>query len=207
MTDASTRTSEPRTVVVQVTPVNDPPELIIDTATPGLNFATVFVEAGAPALLGAQANLSLIDVDNTYLQSVTFTITNVHDDGYEFVAIDSNHSAAGLVNQSVVTSPGMYVLTITAEAPVTVADMRALINSATYWNNISEPNVTQRVVWIVVNDGTDDSLLAGTTVDIALINDNTPVVSIDTAAYAPVLLESPNHLVPNVPRTCHLLPA
>ncbi len=80
-------------LVVQVQPVNDPPEIDLDGVGPGLDFATTFFINRGPVPVSAQS-MTVTDIDNTTLKSATVRITNPQDGQAEILAADS----AGVTN-------------------------------------------------------------------------------------------------------------
>ena len=91
----------------------------------------------------------------------------------------SGQDVLGFVDQSGITglwNPGSGTLTLTGSA--TIANYQAALRSVTYVNGSDNPSTAPRTVTWIVNDGTDPSAPATSTVTVAAVNDN-PVADDD----------------------------
>lgn len=135
----------PVSMVVNVQPVNNPPELDLDGIGPNLDYSAVFYINRGPVPIVAQS-LVLIDHDNTTLQSATIRITNLRDGTAEILAADPG----GTSNIKSSYDPATGVLSLTGAD--SVANYQRALRTVTYDNNRSEPNTENRTVEFVVAD-------------------------------------------------------
>lgn len=148
------------------------------TGTGGL----VYTENDAATAI--DAGITLTDDDNATLASATVTITN-------FVAAEDQlafiNDGVTMGNVAVTSNVGGQLTLTSAGATATTAEWEAALQAVTYFNSSDDPNVTQRVVVIVVNDGSADSDPLSTTIDILAENDAPVLSGIEPLAlpYAP----------------------
>ncbi|MET0099237.1 Ig-like domain-containing protein [Limnospira platensis] len=163
---------------ISVVAVNDPPVIDLDTTNSvagGNNFATTFERGGEPVAI-ASNNVSITDPDNTTIQSATITLTNPinrEDEGLSVIGGLPGGITAEAYN------PETGVLSLSGSA--SFANYQTAISRVFYNNTLNRPDTTNRIVTVVVNDGSDDSNEPRTTIDILLIN--RPPVAVD---YGPV---------------------
>ena len=69
--------------------VNDPPLFDLNGEDPGRDYSTSFTEEGPPVFLSSR-DMTLIDVDNTSLESVTVRITNLLDGDMEVLTLSGD---------------------------------------------------------------------------------------------------------------------
>ena len=164
------------TVSVTVTCVNDAPIVDLDGTAddPGgdIDFAASFTEGGGPIAIVDITELTVSDIDSSNLVSATITLTNLLDTGLETLAvdpatIDPNTSIVAVYDDT--TTAGVGVLNLSGSA--TLAEYQAALRSVIYNNGSAAPNVSDRIVEFLVNDGAADSLLAISTITITGIND------------------------------------
>ncbi|HEX3528831.1 MAG TPA: Ig-like domain-containing protein [Thermoanaerobaculia bacterium] len=134
---------------VTVTPVDDAPVLTAGGGSP------TFTEGGAA--VAVDPGITVTDVDNANLASATVTITNVQDTGFETLAA----TTAGTSIVASYTAP-----TLTLSGSDTLAHYQQVLRSVTYNNTQINPNITDRVIAFVDNDGTLNSNTANTTVHV-----------------------------------------
>ena len=159
------RNSLPATSTVTFESVNDPPSFDLNGDRFGHNFMTVFVEEGAAVSL-TDSNAILIDVDNSSLESISITITNLLDEDYEFLFLSDDFSTN--------TSSALFIyendtLMITGLGSVSL--FQEAVRSVLYQNLADEPDFTPRVISFVANDGLLDSLTFNTTINLQPVND------------------------------------
>ena len=163
-----TDTSSVATTTVSMTAINDAPVFDLDSSTGGLDFTTSFTEnAGAVDIVDTDA--TLIDVDDTNIESATVTITNLLDGTDEVLA-------ATTTGTSITASYDSGVLTLTGSD--TKANYLTVLKTITYNNASEDPSTTTRTIDFLINDGTDLSSVATTTVSMTAIND-APVFDLD----------------------------
>ncbi|HEV7509691.1 MAG TPA: IPTL-CTERM sorting domain-containing protein [Thermoanaerobaculia bacterium] len=165
------------TVTVSVTCVDDSPVLDLDAnddkGTTGSDFAVTFTEGDAPKLLEDPLDATVTDVDTANLASLTVTITNVLDPGFETLSADVTGTA--IVANYV---PATGVLTLTG--PDTQANFQMVLRKVKYQNTDVDPNPAARVIHFVANDGNSNSNTATSTVTIVAV-DTPPTAVADSA--------------------------
>ena len=157
--------SNTSTAMVMFDSVNDPPLFDLNGEDRGRDYSTSFTEEGPPILLSSR-NMTLIDVDNTSLESVTVRIANLHDGDMEVLTLSGDFyykfpTASVDYNSGVLTVSGLGEVSHFREAALSVQ----------YQNLADEPNFEPRIVEFVANDGLLDSLPYPTTVNIIPVND------------------------------------
>jgi len=105
------------------------------------------------------------DVDNVNLDSLLVTITNQLDGVDETLVADVTGTSIGAAYDS-----GTGILSLTGSD--TVAHYEQVLRTITYNNDAQDPDTTDRIVTFIANDGTDDSIVATTTVTMDLDADD-----------------------------------
>ncbi len=165
--DGNTATS-----VISVTKVNSVPSLDLDGSTGGNDFSTSFTE-GAGAVSIADTDIAINDTDDTNIETVTITLTNILDGTDEGLAV--NGALPGGITASAYNST-TGVITLTG--PASLANFQAAIQQIEYNNASGDPKDDDRTITVVVNDGDDNSSTATTTVSVAKVN-TAPVLDLD----------------------------
>ncbi len=154
---------------VSVTAVNDAPVLDLDgdnsSGATGVDYNTVFTENGGPVSI-ADNDWILSDIDNTSLAGMSITLfwqQNVET--IDFTLPSSNISVLAFATGA----PGSITFSFTGLD--SVANYQTLLQSLTYENPSENPDTSPRIIRISVNDGSDASLVATTTVTTVAIND------------------------------------
>ncbi|TWO62676.1 tandem-95 repeat protein, partial [Caenimonas sedimenti] len=159
-----TGNSNTAVATISVTPLNDAPTLDLDgndsSGAAGNNYATTFTEGGAAVSVG-DADVAIVDPDNTNLVSATITLTNAQ--AADVLAV------AGVLPGGILSSIVGNVVTLTGSA--TLAQYQAAIAQVTFSNTSDNPNTTPRTITVVVNDGAANSAAATTTVTVVPVND------------------------------------
>ena len=158
------------TITINITPDNLPPVVDLDGATGGVNYTTTFVEDGAARRDRQRrhrhrSGFGLGDM----IESATITLT-------DRVAGDSLTLTGALPPGILaVTTPTAGAITIQITGTGTGAQYQALIESILYSTTSQDPTVggtdLARTITVTVNDGTVDSAVATTTVNITAIDD------------------------------------
>ena len=146
-----------------VTVANTPPTIDLDS--PNHNYAATFTEYGAAALVENSNALTVGDADNTTLASATISITNVQDGAAESLSamtINTNINATYAQNGNVGT--------LTLSGADSLANYQQVLRTVSFNDTAHHPNVTARTITFVVNDGTDNSLPAITTLTLVTVN-------------------------------------
>jgi len=163
------------TVNINVTSINDLPQVDLNGGAAGRDYATSWVE-NAPAVTLLDAAATLTDADNAILSSATFVLTNGQaDDILEFGALPPGITAT-TNPASALALPGTFTLTLSGSA--SQADYLTALRTVTYRNLSEDPDTMTRTISLTVNDGIGDSAVATTTVAVTAVND-APVGSAD----------------------------
>ncbi len=101
-------------------------------------------------------SLTVTDVNNPSLGSATVTITNLLDGGAESLA-------ATTTGTNIITSYDSATGILTLSGTDTLANYQQVLRSVTYNNTSPLPDITPRLINFIVNDGTEDSTVAITT--------------------------------------------
>ncbi len=137
--------SQPASLSVQVQPVNDAPELDLDSVTIGGDYEAVFYIGRGPASI-VGAGLSITDIDDTTLKAATVRIANAVDRPAEF--LDASLDGTSNIKRSYDPATGELRLTGVAS----VADYQRVLRTVTYHNILPQPNAAERIVEFVVSD-------------------------------------------------------
>ena len=146
--------------VIIIETINDAPEIQLSNQ---LNYSTVFIEEGNPVSL-VTAAFTLQDPDSITLQSALIEILNPEQGDYLIVNPQNNIS--------IETNRVSFRIT----GPASLEVYAAVLRSARYFNNMSNPTAGVRTVAFTVNDG-GSSATAYAEVTIALMN-NPPTIGI-----------------------------
>lgn len=152
------------TVQVTVNPINDAPVLALDLSgsQSGTDFSTTYTEGTAVSI--ADTDSQITDVDDTHIESATVTLTNAQADDV------LNTPPDGTLTFTTDTSvPGEITVTITGSD--TLAAYEDAIEAITFNNTSEDPDTTDRIITVVVNDGDTDSNTATTTITVNSVND------------------------------------
>jgi len=162
------------TVTVTVQCLNDGPALDLDAddsgGTTGADYAVTFTEGESAKLIEDAADATVADVDNTTPASMTVTLTNLLDTGFE--TLSANTSGTSIVANYV---PATGILTLTG--PDTVANFQTVLRTVRYNNTDNAPNATPRVITFVASDGATNSNTATSTVTVIGVDSNPTAVN------------------------------
>jgi hypothetical protein len=128
------------------------------------NFVTNFVEGGGPVRI--TDDVTVADSDDTELEHVTITLTNRPDGAAEILA--ANVGSTGIV-ASYTSATGVLLL----QGPATLADFDTVLETVTYDNTATTPDLTTRVITFVSNDGDGD----GSSVTTSVTLNDLPTIS------------------------------
>ncbi|MEQ6118269.1 Ig-like domain-containing protein, partial [Reichenbachiella sp. MALMAid0571] len=158
------------TVTITIIPVNDPPVIDLDannsSGAVSSNYYTGFVEGGDPVAI-ADIDDSIIDVDDTNIESVTIVLTNRPDGANESLTVDGSVDLTGFTNSGYNPSTGQ--ITITGSG--TLAKYEEIIRNILYENIAVDPDVADRNITVVINDGDEDSNTATANVTVSTDDD------------------------------------
>ncbi|WP_211251218.1 VCBS domain-containing protein [Deefgea rivuli] len=150
-------------VTINVTPVNDVPVLDLDASGAGTGYTNTYVE-NATGIRIVDTDSSVIDVDNANLQKATITLSNTQaGDVLSFTGLPT-----GITGSSAIVG-GNIVITLTGN--VSKATYETALEAIRFSNSSENPSTVDRVINIVVNDGTADSNTAVSTIKVTAVND------------------------------------
>lgn len=156
-------TSPPQTFQINVTGINDAPQLDLNGAAAGTDFSATYTE-GAPALaIVDPANLTLTDADNANLASATITISNLLDGAAESLA--ANTAGTSITANY---TPGTGILALSGSD--TVTNYQTVLRTITYLNISTAPTEIARAVTFVANDGASNGNIATSTITVVGVN-------------------------------------
>ena len=134
---------------------------------------TITYSANDPAT-AIDTGITISDTESPTLSTATVTITNFVS-GEDLLAFTNDGSTMGNISGSFNSGTGVLTLA-SSSATATLAEWQAALRSVTYANTSATPSTTPRSVDFVVNDGTVDSNILTSTVNInipAIIGDPT----------------------------------
>ncbi len=166
--DGTNDSNTATTTIVINTVANDAPTLDLDadnSTTTGADFNTTFAELGGAISIG-DTDVLITDADDINIESATITLTN---------AQAGDVMAAGVMPAGITAIVAGNVVTLSGSA--SLADYQTAIKAVTFNNPNDNPDTTDRIITVVVNDGTDDSNTATTTITVNV----TPIIVDATA--------------------------
>ena len=110
------------------------------------------------------------------IASATITLTNPLDGTEEILGADATGTN---ITASYNSATGVLSLT----GADTIENYELVLRSITYNNASQAPNITPRVIQVVVNDGADDSLIATTIMEVVAVNDAPSLTGIPDVAF------------------------
>ena len=166
-------TSDKATVTIEITLVNDnAPSLALPSLT--LDFTE---DSTSRSLFSSEPDISDDDCHNIFYVERAWARLTGYDD-----ANKENLTANAVYNESKVTqswNPNTGVLTISGNASVSTYE--TILGSLVYYNLVSEPNGNDQLVTIWLSDGKFTSNNETVTIRIELINDQIPVLLLDSS--------------------------
>ena len=132
-------------LVVQVQPVNDPPEIDLDGVGPGLDYATTFFINRGPVLVSAQS-MTVTDIDNTTLKSATVRIIDAQDGQAEILAANTTGVSNIKVNYDLAGN------TLTLNGVDSLANYQRVLRTVTYNNTLPQPDTATRQIEFILAD-------------------------------------------------------
>ena len=159
-------------VIIEI--INDQPILDLNSHIADVNNFVQFTEGNGPLLLSNSSALTLIDHDNTYLQSATVTIARAPDVDHELLAADTT-------NTSIVSYYDNTTFTLFLTGNDTVDNYAVVLRTVTYDNtyaNPGHPDESQREILFFVSDGLNTSEVAISYVSFTGIN-NKPMLDVN----------------------------
>ncbi len=160
MVSDGTNTSTAQTSTITVTAANDP--AMIDNAGGTLTYT----ESDGAQII--DSSLTLSDVDDTHIESASIIISSGFTSGEDTLSFTDTANISGSYN--VATG----VLTLTGSD--TLANYEAALESIRYNNSSANPNTGNRPISWVVNDCTNASAVKTSTITVAAVDDDAPVL-------------------------------
>ena len=180
---------------INVNPVNDAPTVDLDannsSSATGNDYQFTFTEGDGPTAI-ADSDTDLVDGDSTTFDHVTLSVSGLLDGNAETLVLDGDTFALGTVVAGQDTTGGNYHVVITTGAGTatvtltkqggglfTEGETETLITAIQYQHtDMNAPSDGDRLIDVIVNDGTDDSVAARTTINVNPVND-APTVDLD----------------------------
>ncbi len=170
-----TENSNTATSTISVTGINSVPVIDLNGAAAGTGFSGAFTEgAGAVAIAGG--DISVTDTDDTNIESVTITLTNILDGADESFSVNGA-LPAGITASAYNSTTGVLTLT----GSTSLAAYQTAIQQIEYNNSNGDPADDNRLITILVNDGNDNSATATSTISVAKVN-SAPALDLDGSA-------------------------
>jgi Ca2+-binding RTX toxin-like protein len=138
---------------------------------PGNDYETTYTENGAPVAIAS--GVAITD-DGATIASARVVITNASDG--DVLAVQGG-LPGGIAAQVSPLSNGQLVLTLTGTT--SIANYRAALQQVRYSSTSNNPDTTDRIIQVAVNDGLLDSNVATATVNVVAAND-APAGNADT---------------------------
>jgi hypothetical protein len=163
--DTSPYSSTTATAQLTVTPVNDPPVVDLNGSAAGIDYTVTFDPPGPQTIaIVDSTGLTVTDVDSPNLSGATITLTNPQDGTSERLIIGgllSNGTVGGIT-----VTYGVNFHSITLSGFDSLANYESLLRTLQYRNTKTFPNLTSRVITVVVqDDGSASSATATATVN------------------------------------------
>ena len=149
--------------VTDGTTSNAAPSIDLNGAATGTGNSASFTEDGG-AVGVASTDLGVTDADDVQLTSANVSITNLLDGNLEALAADTTGTAISAQYDSATG-------TLSLSGVDTVANYQQVLRTVTYNNTSDNPNLANRTIDFVVNDGEVDSNVATATVSVTAVND------------------------------------
>ncbi|MDH5585435.1 MAG: Ig-like domain-containing protein [Nitrospirota bacterium] len=199
-------------ITVSITSTNIVPTLDLDandsSGATGNDYAFTFTEGDAATAI-ADSDTDLVDADSVTFAYVKLSVSGVLDGNSETLVLDGDTFALGTAvagqdttggNYRVVmaTGAGTATITITKQGggTFTEAETENLIEAVQYQHtDTSTPTDGNRLIDVLVNDGTSDSAAARTTINVNPVNDQPAFSGLDNTPTfieggTPVVLDS-----------------
>ncbi|MDA7610571.1 Ig-like domain-containing protein [Verrucomicrobia bacterium] len=148
---------------VNVIAINDVPALL------GTGDSLAFTENDGAKMI--DRTLSVVDVDDTHLESATITISTGYVSREDVLEFQAQNGITGN------WEPESGIMSLTGSA--SKANYETALESVTYNNTSDTPNTSSRIITWVLNDGNDSSAKVTSTVSVTAVNDS-PLAQDDT---------------------------
>jgi len=174
-------------ITVTITAANTAPTVDLDandsSGATGNDYMFTFTEGDGPTAI-ADTDTDLVDVDSTSFASGKLAVSGLLDGNAEVLVLDGDTFALGTAVAGQDTTGGNYHVVIgtgAGTATVTIikqggglfteGETETLITAIQYQHtDTSAPTDGDRLIDVIVNDGTDDSTAARTTINVNPVN-------------------------------------
>lgn len=185
------------TAEISVRTANDPPRIDLNGPLAGIDYTTIFVEAGEAVGI-APTEAVIEDPDDVMLGSMRVRILPPTDGTREVLTSSSNES-----NLTASFDSASGTLLISGSASINVYHTALL--SVRYQNTADEPSGRQRLLEVVVNDGELSSEPVIVSVSFVFINDP-PVVVLDSGGdFSTIFIENSSPVAIVNPRSVNVM--
>ncbi|WP_419831112.1 Ig-like domain-containing protein [Endozoicomonas atrinae] len=154
--------SSETTSIIQVTAINDAPVLRDQSGN------LQYIENDGAVII--DSNLTLSDVDDTYLEGAVVEITGNYQPGEDVLGLAGEDIPTG-VDVSFDQESGALTLLARQPETITRVQFEALLEKVTYANNSDDPNTDDRVISWSVSDGEATSTVITSTIAVNPVND------------------------------------
>ncbi|MHC2273867.1 hypothetical protein ACVME8_000478 [Bradyrhizobium diazoefficiens] len=166
--------SNTATSTIHVTAVNDAAVLDLDannsSTVTGSGYGATFTDTG-PAVAIADSDVSIIDPDNTTMQSATVTLTNAKAGDVLAISGVLPSGIGASINTSV-----SGVITVTLTGSASLASYQTALHQVVF-SSSANPDTSDRNISVVVNDGSANSNTAISTIHV--VDATPPTVAIN----------------------------
>ncbi|MDT3778353.1 DUF2341 domain-containing protein [Nitrospira sp. MA-1] len=175
-------------IIVTINPINDPPIIDLDandgSGATGNDYAATFSEGAGPIGI-ADSDTDVVDPDSTTFTYVKLAVSGLLDGNAETLVLDGDtftlasavagqNTTGGNYHVVLATGAGTATLTITKQGGGTFseAETETLIKTVQYQHtDTATPTDGNRLIDVIVNDGTADSAASRTSINVNPGND------------------------------------
>jgi len=159
----------------------DPKIDLNGAALAGAGYAVTFIRGGGAVHTEDAAAATIQDGDSSTLTRLVATLTNRPDGASESLAASPS---GAIVAGDIAYTASTGELRIEPASPAPIADFQAVLRSVVYNNTEANPNLSERAILFVANDGAHDSLPATCTLTISLTNRTPTDIAVSPASVA-----------------------
>lgn len=152
-------------------PPNTPPVVDLDMGGPPGDTTASFTQGGGAVKIAPSAGVADLDLDT--IKTITVTLTNNQDGVSEGLNVTGAAQNA-LTGVAGATDIALQNTITIAGANATLAEVQTFLQAITYNNTATPPTTTARTITVVVNDGTNPSNTATTTMSVAAAGSTLP---------------------------------
>ncbi|HYE87304.1 MAG TPA: hypothetical protein VEA16_13175, partial [Vicinamibacterales bacterium] len=128
-----------------------------------------YVETDVPLALPINPNISVFDSDNATLESALINVSRGYKPAEDVIALTLVPATMGDIQANWDSVNG--VMTLTSAGGATHAQWTAALRAVTYKNISDAPSVEMRQITFTVNDGTQDSNVMTSSINMEPVND------------------------------------